>query len=170
MSNSFNSYIDNKKIDTVLLFLFKANEASIDLLETIEKLPTYGKVEAFIFNVYLSKIFLKKINPYLFKEIQNAYDATIIASLEDWELNLKVPDITDFVNYRASFFMDELEAMQMNENWLPSRLYYVFYENPLTNNPRPSMNFPNIVRFQFSFVEMMKSVKESVEIIDSQIK
>ena len=164
-----NFYSINEDLkDAILQLLFKSNESIINLMETVEKLPVYGRIEAFIFNFYLSKILLKKINPNLFNEIKKDYDSTVIASLKELKLDYRVPDVKGFVNNRISFFTNELESMQMNENWLPSRLYYVFYENPLTDNPRPSVNFLKFMKFNAALLAMMNSMKQSIEIIDNQ--
>jgi hypothetical protein len=167
--NMQNKSLQNEEVrDSLILLLLKANEQAFTLLQKREKLPNNGIAEAFIYNVFLSKIFLKRINPELFNEIRSDYDLSMVESLKAFGLESRLPNLIDFLNKRMSFFREELEAFQANTNHLPSRLYYVFYENPLTDNPVPTMNLVNLMPFSLSLLAMTEHMKETVEIIDSQ--
>jgi len=168
MNIASGSLNDEKVRDSLILLLLKSNEQAFNLLQENEKLTAYGMAEAFIFNVFLSKIFLKKINPELFDGIRSDYDLSMVESLKALGLGSKLPNMVDFLNKRNSFFREEFEAFQTNPNYLASRLYYVFYENPLTNNPVPTSNYTKLMPFHLSFLAMMNSMKQAVEIINNQ--
>lgn len=168
MNNANKSLKDEKVRNDIIILLLKSNEQAFNLLQENEKLPDYGIVEAFIYNVFLSKIFLKKINPELFNEIHQDYDLSMIESLKSWGLGSKLPNLVEFLNRRNSFFREEFETFQTDENYLASRLYNVFYENPLTNNPVPTTNFIRLMSFHLSLLAMMNAMKQAVEIIDNQ--
>jgi len=55
------------------------------------------------------------------------------------------------------------------KNYLASRLYNVFYENPLTNNPVPTTNLIKLMPFHISLLAMMNAMKQAVEKIDNQL-
>ena len=93
----------------------------------------------------------------------------ILESLKTWGIGSKLPNLVEFVNRRSSFFMKEFQAFQTNDDYLSSRLYNVFYENPLTNNPIPTTNYIKLMPFHLLLLAMMNLMKQSVDIIDNQL-
>jgi len=170
MDNTF-KYSDDIIKENVILLLFKANESAIDILRTYEQYPRDGKIEIFIFNVFLSKLFLKQTNLELFNKILVDYDEMVINLLIEWKLNFKVPDVIDFINDRTPFFVDEFfNLIENHGTFLSRKLYNVFYENPLTDNPISSSETSKIFHFQLALLSMIESMKRIVEIVNDQIK
>jgi len=166
-----NGFINDEESKNVIItLLLKSNEQALRSLQDNEKLPDYGIVEAFIFNVFISKIFLKELNPELYDQIRGDYDLSMIESLKAWGIGSKLPNLVDFLNSRNSFFRQEFEGFQTNNNYLASRLYNVFYENPLTSSPTTTNNLVKLMPFHISLLTMMRMMKASVEVIDSQVR
>ncbi len=147
-----------------LMMITHLSVKMLDESEKLPKLPDDGKIEVFLFNALLTKRFLHISNSALFVEIQEDYNNLLVVYLTKIGLNNKVSGYLDFMNSRTKFFGDEIESMYLNENWLPSRLYSVFYENPLTDNIEPSFNPVKMIIFLTSLQSMIEFISRSVDI------
>jgi len=156
-----------KSKDTPLDLLFIYTQESIDFLNKWEKLDNDGKIEVILFDTALAKHLLKKnINTRMYYNIfrENEYEVFIDRYLySKMKLYEKLEDPFGFTISRGLFYEEIIEGMSSIENWQSSKIYYLFYVNPLSENPNPIVDKEELFKFQLYLASMITIFSEAVD-------
>jgi len=154
----------NKKLQDKPAFqLLYYTKQSITILEKSQKLPENGQIEVLIFNsVYVKKIINQTIE-YRIAINMLEYEIFYHKYLKELGLESKVNNFMDFIKEREVFYSDEIEAIENNEYNLLNRIYYLFYENPLSGELISTNDHTKIMHFLIGLKHMIEFLQEIVE-------
>lgn len=138
---------------------------SAKLIENVEKLTNYGRIEVILFNANMARLYLHIKNPNLFQTIHFDFDNLLVDHLLSLGLSNKVSDVNDFLNARASAMDKEIDGMTSLEGWIPSRIYDWFFVNPLVLNAKPQTDLLKLMSFQICLSSMISTIKDCVDIV-----
>lgn len=154
-----------KSKDTPKDLLFIYTQESMDFLNKWKKLDVDGKIEVILFDTALAKLLLKNSNTRMYYNIfrENGYEVSIDRYLySKMKLHEKLEDPVGFTFSRYSLYEEIIEGMSSIENWQSSKIYYLFYVNPLSENPNPIVDKGELLKFQLYLAGMIKLFTEAV--------
>lgn len=133
----------------------------IELEKQYKTLHNSGKFEVILLNSFIILDYLIKNKKTLYLSIENEYYANLIKQARSYQISGSNEEIFDLIINRLELYSNEIKGMS-NKGYLPKRIYYNFYINPLSNDPKNDANVYNeINQFYSSLITMVTWVIDS---------
>lgn len=146
--------------------MYLVARGGMEQLKSFRHLTRKGEFEVLLFNSVLALEYYYNRYPDKYAPMADQYWATIYVHGEETGLPFDHMGLREFVNRRITFYSDQLEAFRSsdpNGPTIPAKMYNVFYENPLTETPVNSADFPQLMQFQVGLNQMTKWVMSRIK-------
>lgn len=165
VSSSNKKKEDNIEDKPVFQVLYMIRQCVISL-KNYKLLSVNGEIEATIFFSHFAKRFLQDNHSSLYYTISSEFYPLFLKYLIELGLQDKVQDMTQFIISREQLYNKELDTMQDNLDWLPSRIYSLFYDSPLAESIESNIDLTELMKFNISFRGALDLFKQSIDIIN----
>jgi len=125
--------------------------------------PNNGAIEALIFYEIVIKKRFYYVDKKLHDRIVEKLDAVFLSTLVQMHLDEKVPDILKFINDRITLYLRELDEYSNDGYYLPHFIYYLFFENPLSEEPEFVDDPIMLMKFKNSLTDTINYISEVVD-------
>lgn len=132
--------------------------------------PKNGTIEAWIFYRIIVKERLNYVDIKLHDTIAEKFNTVFLSALFQTHLDKKVPDLLEFINGRISLYSKEIDTLSKDGYWLPHYIYYLFFENPLSYEPKLINDPIMLMKFKNSLMETFDFIVVGVDTIIRKVK
>jgi len=138
--------------------ILKIAISSIEIIEEYKTIPMDGRFEVILFaSIFLLGEYNEK-HPNKYPSTSEDYFRALAIMSKNHNLPKDNSGISLFINQRFRFYSEEIDKIYNAQNYLPGKIYYNFYKNPLSQFSDSHDDMTEILIFHSSLVQMIKYV------------
>ena len=136
-----------------------SSEGIVRIQRSYKSLPDNGKFEVLILNTLIVLRVYYNNHPANYSFVEEEYYKLFFNQIKKYHLPFNSDQIFDFVNDRLVFYSEELELIfNSGNNYIPGKVYSVFYITPLKECPDFFQDLFEMMRFIPNFAQMIYDI------------